>query len=320
MKPVIVSSTDQGAPAIRGEDGSLYTLLKWALPQLGWTVEHDDAATYRAAFRGNPARGTGYLLRIRDRAADHSSDSRYAAMDAFSGMVDIDTGDDHFPSVDRYWLKSHAADDATPHPWMIIGDDRFFWYLPDIKGQGVRGFWAGDYIPFGLNDTANFCLGTTNPNTAGSGSSAALRQVAPQSESGSEIYQCAALSVDGQRTGITQQLVALLGGLDSRAMLGESGPFPDPITGSVNTSRIELHDPEVDTRRGLLPGILNPMANLRRGAQSMWNHGDVVSGISNGRMLTDMLYVQMNRGLDLDHYGWRGAAFFDITHEWSWDW
>ena len=321
MIPLVLTNSSPGAPALTGQDGSLYNILKWALPELGWTLEFDDSANFRAAFRTGMPAGSGYFLRIRDKGADHGwGDGRYMAVEGFSSMSDVDTGNDGFPSSDHYLFKATETD-ATVHPWAIIGTATFFWFLPNVNGIGHRWYWAGDYIAFASDDATNFCIGAEgSPTTSTTATVVAFSRLGAGAD-GSQVSQCAAMSRDGLAFGVNQGVVSPIGSSATSGEMGSIGTYPDPFTGSVNVSRIELADSlENWARRGVLPGILNPMADLRVSSQSDFANQDIVAGLSNGRIITDLQYFALNRSFDFNNSGWRAAAFFDVSNDWGPDW
>lgn len=320
MIPLVFTSSSPGAPVLTGQDGSLYSILKWALSELGWTLEFDDSANFRAAFRTGMPHGSGYFLRIRDKGADHGwGDSRYMAVQGFSSMTDVNAGADGFPSSDQYFAKSRDTD-ATSHTWAIIGTNTFFWWLPNIGGAGHQWYWAGDYVPFAPDDISNFCIGSTaSPTSSSSATATPFEEVSAFPVQ--TIVECAATRRSGIGVGVDQSPVAAMGSNETSDSMGSDGIYPDPFSGSVNVSRIELADKfESRARRGVLPGILNPMADLRVSQQSDFKDLDIIPGLSNGRVAADLQFVALNRSLGTFNDSRIGSALFDVNNDWGADW
>ena len=323
MVPVVLHHDAAGAPALTGEAGSLIAILKWALPQLGWTLEFEDTVNNRAAFRNSPAVGSGYYLRVRDNAADHTFDNYVAAVEGFSSMTDVDTGLDGFPAAtDNFFLKSPTLD-ATVREYTIIGTDTFFWWLPNFPTliEGHRIFGAGDYLPFDQADTTNFCIiGKESTSASAPGLYSGIEEVSTASTSvGGDIH--IAFKRDGS---VDQDVIPLAApnGNERGWHMGHDGVYPDPYTGSINTSRVFLGDrAENSAYVGLLPGLLAPMGNLRAGNQTDFANRQMVPAINNGKTLTDVLFLFRNIS-----FGWTsdaslrgGAVFFDVLTDWA-DW
>lgn len=152
--PVDLKSTDAGAPALNGQNGSASAVLKWALPQLGWTIVAEDGN--RTLFRQGG--GPQIYLRIIDDSTIHGSTPAAFASDILSAAVNIDSARDA-PSS-GYWLanKSSSAN-ATERPWRIVGSNQFFYFFID---GGTRtplrysGNPFGTGAPFLPGDTEHF--------------------------------------------------------------------------------------------------------------------------------------------------------------------
>ena len=322
MVPVVLHHDTAGAPALTGEAGSLIAVLKWALPLLGWTLEFEDTVNNRAAFRNNPTVGSGYYLRVRDNAVDHAYvDDRVAAVEGFSIMTDVDTGSDGFPTAaDSFFLKAPSAD-ATVHEYTIIGTDTFFWWLPNFPSIAVghKVFGAGDYLPFNPADATNFCIvGIESTSTSTSGFYSGIDQVSTR-ENPSGQWTRVAWDLGKFNTG---QLVSPLAAPNNGVIsyrVGQVGLYPDPYTGSVNTSRIHLGDEDqFQSAVGVLPGFLVPLSDIRINSQADFAHKQMWPQINNGKSIVDVLFMSLNFSLAFgDSSGRDGAGFFDILTDWD---
>lgn len=64
-----LTNNDMGAPTLNGQDGSLAAVLKWALPQLGWTLHWEHTDGFDVAFRNDSTVGTGHIIRFIDNGS-----------------------------------------------------------------------------------------------------------------------------------------------------------------------------------------------------------------------------------------------------------
>lgn len=326
MIPIELTQDSTGAPALDGSSGSLTAVLKFALPQLGWTLEFESADGLRAAFRNSSQTGTGYYLRVvDDPSVGAHSDARQAQVQAYSDMTDVDTGTDQHPNAgsgdNAFWGKTED-DTSGATNWRIIGTDTFFWWLPEVVQDtfSLVHFWcAGDTIPVVLVDVNNFILGAHNiPGVTSRDQIDFFQRVTPNwSATSSDMANPWARKFDGSADGGSGATVAF--SVDGNfLMIGSDGSFPDAVSGSINTSRIYLSAWEGSRAlRGLLPGILHPLSDLGPGSQTTHAQYSLISNISNGRNLTDVRLLQMTDEYAAD-FG-EGAGLIDIASDWS-DW
>jgi len=157
--PIWLDQNSVGAPDLGGTVGSLYDVFKWGLPQLGWTLEHDDPAKSTAVFRNNPTTGTGYYVRIIDDPAHgpHTIPD-VAWFDAFMSAESITPAETPLPISGPGIIKSNAAA-TTGHDFVLIGCDRFFYILIDVNKQGWKHpAFAGDCVPISPTDSTPFLI------------------------------------------------------------------------------------------------------------------------------------------------------------------
>lgn len=275
MQPVLLKSTDSAAPALTGQDGSAYDLFKWALPQLGWTIEYDDPANFKIAFRNNPLEGTGYYLQVIDKAADTTAGySQFAVCYGYSSMSDVSTGSNQFPSShELYFVKSYTSN-GTERKWFIVGNDRFFHVgTATYSLEEYRMFFVGDFYSVKPSDTTAFVLGMgkqgslTNHilHSAYSGMPPALYWSNPGLTDNeydiSEIKSGLAANHDSTSIGVNFYL-ARNATFNSEDIPGREGS-KNPITNAIDVSKVYVKETFNNSAvRGVLPGLLTPLHAL----------------------------------------------------------
>lgn len=322
MKPVVLRGSADNGPKLSGEPGAFYNVLKWALPQLGWSVEHDDPSRWRLAVRNSPAAGSGYYLQIIDDDADHGGDARYAALKGFSSMSDVDTGTDGFPSFTNYWCKSDEPD-ATPRDWWVIGTDTFFYFVGEIDGL-CHIYWAGDILPLHANELFPFMLYTNNNPSTNSANRVQTRYLI---SSGDDIPNGAGQELARTFDGLTVGASALTFSASPEPRRsgdlftpGLDGAIADPYSGGIPVSRVTVA--QLDSPawyRGTVPGLLAPLLNMSVQAQSDFRTGDSIGPIFNGRTTVDATFFSWMYALNYRFESWVGAFIIDTESDWS-DW
>ena len=137
--PTTLTNLDSGAPALSGSDGALYNVLKWALPQIGWTLEFDDDVNFRAAFKNDPSGGLGGYLRVIDKAADHASDARQAQVWLYDTMTDVNSGTN--PTTETSFITKSENVNTASREWRIVGDKTSFWLETSIVDPPQDDRW-----------------------------------------------------------------------------------------------------------------------------------------------------------------------------------
>lgn len=325
MIPVELSQDSTGAPALDGSSGSLVAVLKFALPQLGWTLEFESGDGLRAVFRNSAQTGTGYYLRvIDDPATGAQNGSRQAQVQAYADMTDVDTGTDPHPdpaSGNAFWSKTKSNTSGATN-WRVIGTDTFFWWLPDTIQDdfSMAALWyAGDVIPISLSDINNFVLGAhTVPDPIDQKDVNPFGKITGDwnDVTNNAVVNPWTRRFDGAANGGRAATVGFAPGGGAPSIIGRNGDFPDRITGDINTSRIYLSDSnEGWSLRGLLPGILQPLVKMDVDGSSPHSHSSLLQNISNGRNLTNVRLL-----LTADEYSrdfTEGAALIDVGSDWS---
>lgn len=120
---------DNGIPAAASATGSLSAKI----PGLGWGVAYEDAVNNKVIFkRLDPS--NDYMLLVDNSAWSgwNNSTGHLAKVKVVTGVTDINT----FTVVsDQRWPCSHNY--ASPD-WLLIGDSRFFVFLPRFAAAGSR--------------------------------------------------------------------------------------------------------------------------------------------------------------------------------------
>ena len=167
MLPVVLKSSDTGAPQSTSAASSLREIWKWALPQLGWTEEFDDASAHKVAFRNSPVDGLGFYIQL-----DDSGTTNCVPVVGYTSMTGIDTGDDIFGHSPQLHVLKHSTL-ASSDEWAIVGDNRTFYWIrqsrrvlgDDVPHFNVAAF--GEFRRFSPVDMHYFLvtgIGATAPN------------------------------------------------------------------------------------------------------------------------------------------------------------
>lgn len=145
MDPIIYRSTDASAPALSGTVGSLVALLDACLvtgygskSPAGWTKPF--TGTNRAAFRAGA--GPQHYLDVYDNGAG-TGGAREAECRGYETMTAVGVGTQVYPPLTSVSLfrKSTTAD-GTARTWMLIADDRTFYFFPDAADLGGLQRWS----------------------------------------------------------------------------------------------------------------------------------------------------------------------------------
>ena len=183
--PKIYKSTDAGAPVLSGTLGAFIALLDAVLVNgygtkqpLGWTKEF--SGPYTAVYR--PASGLRILHRFDNSSGNMGSGYSYVTVSTYDTMTDVDTGLG-CSGVSYFYLASYYVSVSLARPWVIIGDDRGFYFIFD-QGYGhiAYGYFTvnffGETIPIVSTDVwhnvitgktydahADFGMGNTDDGT-----------------------------------------------------------------------------------------------------------------------------------------------------------
>ncbi|TAA42932.1 hypothetical protein EAT51_04330 [Pseudoxanthomonas winnipegensis] len=141
-----ISSTDSGAPQALSVNGSLNSILRYALNILGWATEYGttgNASVFRAAA-GNRLRlhvrhdssvsGDPALAYVRGA---HTATSATAIGSPFPTATQV-------PNANSNWRCGVPGDATTAVPWVIYGNDRFFYLMMWDPNYKWDIFYFGD--------------------------------------------------------------------------------------------------------------------------------------------------------------------------------
>lgn len=159
--PVLLKWNDAGAPELSSTRGSIVDLFKWALPQLGWTLEYEDAPNFKAAFRNSPVDGLGYYFQMEHDPGGNWDD---LVLTGYTSMTAIDTGADLFG-----WVRVPCGQDTSSpvggFEYFFIGDNRTFYFgflaRSSTSSGRPRSFMCipfGEFKPFSPTDTEYFAI------------------------------------------------------------------------------------------------------------------------------------------------------------------
>lgn len=158
------TSSDSGAPALTGVNGSLITVLDWILVTKGlWTKEF--SGTNKAIYR--PPSGNRYYLRVVHDSAI-SGASNQATVRGCESATDIDTYTDPFPTVAQradsstFWLTSTTTNSTTRAYFGIVTDTYVFICVRASSNNAVSVCFFGDTIPVFSGDVYSTVIFTTN--------------------------------------------------------------------------------------------------------------------------------------------------------------
>jgi len=174
MTVTIYQSTDSSAPVLKGQFGSLTTLLDACLVNgygskaaAGWTIAY--TATNNRAYRMSTSSSTGYFLNVQDMTPGGTYGAQDALFTGFKSMSAINTGTGQFPTYAQsgFWpgglggmpIRKSNTEDATARPWTLVANATCFYLFVDsgdATGES-RTCGFGDIFAYGATDT-NYCL------------------------------------------------------------------------------------------------------------------------------------------------------------------
>ena len=307
---MLIRSTDAGAPNLSGTTGALYSVLKWALPQLGWTLEFDDTVNSRAAFRNDPINGTGDYLRIADNPADHDgANAKTANVRSYSAMSDVDTGEDEVGAANWLICKSSTAN-SDERSWAIIGDSTYFMLLISAENNGFyQEYYLGDIASDKPGDAGAFMTqGTTmiDPSTNS--------DVVPHRSYGSTMLSSSRSSLRFNVAGGTVGAPAIYTEENASgsttaisAAPGESGAYPEPASGGVR-----VVDVVVQETNGIIRGRLKGALRIMNNVIGQFASFQVIENQATTRGLKDCVVV--NRRPRINNTTLQGVLLFDTDH------
>lgn len=264
--PTVYKSTDANAPVCCGTRTSLIDVLNKCLVTgygdklpAGWTLQFVNAGGTQAAFRNNPTTGTGFFLQI----------------DALGGV------NDYTPTVRGYEVmvsegttdalgfiggvggpKVSTGSNTTVRPWVLIADDRFFyffcWYsstggIPTSASINVNTLFFGDFVPFYPDDNYACLLSAT---LAASDNAAGFNLYSPTQSSSPSAYFSVYTGRRADGSGTSRGgWVVDGGGPGDRVTPGRNGI---PYSGKLLYTKPYINDLTSYAMRGFYPGLVYP--------------------------------------------------------------
>lgn len=268
---VVIHSTDVGAPVLSNAAGSLIAILDYCLVgALGWTKPF--SGVNKAVYQMPPG-SNGHFLRVDDTDGANGSNARLVG---YETMSSIDVGTAPFPTATQVPGGSYAYKGGTGSGkyWAFFGSGAFFHlvFVPGTTNRHLLGF--GQIITRKQGDafhsllSCNTAAGEIAPN-AGT-SSSILNQTAYNSHSLCRSYHGAGAAI--------ASCYRMVQNFSEPNPAGPSTtcPFPDPLTGGMNLSRVASAEPS-EIRRGMIPGLW-VVAHRAADILIPFASGDTVSG------------------------------------------
>lgn len=209
-RPTILTTTTLTVPAPGAPDGPVGGSVSTRFAPLGWQQVFTDLNV--RVYRSPNIQSSGLYYQLRDVAAvDYS-----AAWRGFESMTDANTGVGPFPTTAQVpqgqrFLKSASA---TPRPWVVVGDDRsFYFFTTDGGAEALYPIHVGEFDSHAAANPYNGLITLVRGNAV---------DTLAMGQSSENYITRDATQVAGAR------LVAVRGpfGFDS----GSSGVYPSPVS------------------------------------------------------------------------------------------
>ena len=272
---------DVGAPAGLGgiaNDMTLINVLDACLVNgygskapAGWSKPF--SGSYKAVYQQG-AGTRGFCLRV------ESTPTWMSYCRGFESMSDVDTGTGPFPTVAQLSnpvIARSSNNMPDPRPWLIAADAKRFFLWANINGSLAQGLASISYCPcffFGDLESPNsgdafntfISCGNNNP---GNTYFCYAQPNSPGTEYCARAFNGTGAALANQkRTGFGYQ------GNYNIGACSYAPAFPDPVTGGLIMSPIEIVDTSSYLSRGVIPWVWAPHHNLPG------NPGDVFTGMS----------------------------------------
>ena len=247
---------------------------------LGWITHR--TSTNKRMFKSPNVLSNGIKLRIDDTNTHlyWNASLNTAGTLRAQALVSIaydDTTIDAYTGTDTYWPKQNSSTATTARPWVIIGDDRGFFFYSMVNSVTSSGtcYYFGEFTnPTLTNDNfATLIMGYNQSagvvgNTAGSTPGNSAKSV------GSSLYS---MGVHGYTNVMLARSYSQLGGAVASVVYGSglsaySGlgglPFPNPADfGLYFCDKLQIVEGALACMRGTLPGFnqvlhTRPLGNL----------------------------------------------------------
>jgi hypothetical protein len=220
----------------------------------GWTREYVNATFDKAAFRNNPATGTGFYLQVDGAGA---ADAYHSKIMGYESMTDESTGLFPFSTAALSPFQVSSAAGTTARPWVLVADDRFFYFTvwvditaaPTNSNTLKSDILFGDIVKWYPSD-AYACLLDIGTGYYGAG----LSVVTPNSATGA--YPNMPRKISGVAAPVKPAYI-IGGGPGTHSIPGQYGMAwnsGDPVL----ISRPHINNGEAYTLRGWVPGLYYP--------------------------------------------------------------
>ena len=238
MAPSVYMHSDGGAPTLNGVAGTLISVLDYALVSgLGWTKGSvsTNVATYRA-----PA-GVRHYLYVDDNAP--SAVPRCARLAAYTDYATL--ANSFFPGASAAYTAKSSTADTVARPWLIIGDDRTFYYFGGVTqstsvSAALRTWptnWMfGEFYSFLSGDTYRSML--MYPLTAAGFTDARGINMGTTGGSGNAINGNCPSSYLGLGGGIWITPI----GNPWFSFIGGLSPLPNPVDGGIYCNKLLVNE------------------------------------------------------------------------------
>ncbi len=215
-------------------NGTASGSIEARLAPAGW--EKPFSGTNIGVYRSPNPESTRFFLRVDDSGVA-LTDARVVG---FESMTDANTGTNAFPTTTQlsggaFWPKADWGEASTPRAWVIIADDRTFYYwchtMTNTSTHGragaVQGF--GDFTPLNSAD-AFACYLAGYPSVIGGSSGT---QPPLGGESGLVWIARSHTGFAGAEAHQTRPLAARNVSTSSISGASGFGPFPNPADNSL---------------------------------------------------------------------------------------
>lgn len=305
MAWTVLDETTSGAPNLLAVNGSLTSLLRWALPLLGWAVEYGPTGN-DAVFRA--ATGNRHRLQCRHNSSLTSNNASQAMVRAAHTATAAATIASPFPTTAQVanasctWRAGIEDNPTDPCRFIIAGNETFFHYFCHSPSYGWDWNFFGDVpsdyatgyetvLSSRLNSATYEASGMDHqwpyPNPG--------NQFWARGINGTTVSTYGCKDGKGAAPGRVPNTPPMRGGYQNRILREKIAMH---CTGSANTAPNLLSLP----RRGWLPNVWQPIHSA-------------LGGVGEGDTFTDSAYNPAASFRVLDSN--QGTIILETTDTWS---
>lgn len=284
--PTVYKSTDGNAPVLCGTRTSLVAVLTACLVDgygtklpAGWTRPFVSADGTQAAFRSNPANGTGFFLRVDGLTG---ATANQTIVTPFEIMTSEMAGTNPFGWASDIYALISATAGTTARPWVLIATDTWIYFFchvattvmpsteTDVYNGGTSSlcFFFGDFEKLYPDDAFN-CLFHWTRSAGGGTNSGSFGHAAASTNTGTT-YAYIARALTGAVGGVMvcTPVGPPVNGGNSNAYGSELASMTYSAATGVYASKLLINNGAALTVRGFMPGVLvplvrNPYLNLQ---------------------------------------------------------